>query len=76
MGVADQIMILYAGTSGGLDDFPAKRVGEFERAFLEHMQDTHPEVADQITSAKKDIPDEVKATLDEAIATVKATLGS
>ena len=76
MSVSDQVMILYAGTSGGLDDFATKRVAEFEQAFLEYMRDRHPEVADQIAGAKKDIPDEAKSILDDAVGEVKATLSS
>jgi len=72
--VTDQVAIIYAGTSGALDDLPAKQVGEFEAAFLEHLNAAHPEVADQIKGAKKGIPDETKAVLDQAIATVKGQL--
>ena len=74
MDVAQQVMIIYAGTSGGLDDLPAKQVAEFEREFLAHVEDTHPDVGDQIKAASKDIPDEVKKILDEAIAAVKARI--
>jgi F-type H+-transporting ATPase subunit alpha len=72
--VADQVIILYAGTTGGLDDLPVKQVGEFERALIEYVNDSHPEVAEQIISAKKDIPDETKAVLDGAITAVKAQI--
>ena len=72
--VADQVIILYAGTTGALDDLPVKQVGEFERALIEYVNDSHPEVADQIISAKKDIPDETKAVLDGAITAVKAQI--
>ena len=72
--VAEQIMIIYAGTSGGLDDLPAGKVVEFEEAFLAYIRDSHPDLAGQVTSAKKDIPDEVKATITEAVKTVKAQL--
>ncbi len=71
---ADQIMILYAGTSGGLDDLPLAKVAEFEKAFLEYMNDTHPEAAAAIVEAEKDIPDEVKAQLDEAVRLIKAQI--
>jgi F-type H+-transporting ATPase subunit alpha len=72
MSVTDQVMIIYAGTSGGLDDLDVKLVGEFEKAFLEHMRERHPDVPAQIVAAKKDIPDEVKQVLNQAIAEVKA----
>ena len=71
--VEDQIMILHAGTSGALDDFPTDRVREFEKAFLQHMNDAHPEVAQSITETKK-LSDEAKATLASAAATVKQEL--
>ena len=38
------------------------------------MNDTHPEVAQQIRDAKKDIPAEVKSILDEAAKTVAAQI--
>ena len=69
--VTDQVMILYAGTSGALDDVPTKHIKEFEKAFLAHMSDSAPEVRDMIRSAKKAIPDEAKALLDKGIAAVK-----
>ncbi|HIF40140.1 MAG TPA: F0F1 ATP synthase subunit alpha [Planctomycetes bacterium] len=72
--VADQVIILYAGSTGALDDLPVKQVGEFERALIEYVNDSHPEVAEQILSAKKDIPDETKAVLDGAITAVKAQI--
>jgi len=72
--VTDQVMIIYAGTTGGLDDLPASQVSEFEKAFITHMNDAHPEIADKIMEAKKDIPDDVKALLDEGVKAVKAQM--
>ncbi|MEM1453046.1 MAG: F0F1 ATP synthase subunit alpha [Planctomycetota bacterium] len=72
--VSEQVMIIYAGTSGALDDLPANQVRDFERQFLDYVRDTHPDIGQQIRDAKKDIPDDVKKTLDEAASTVKAQL--
>jgi len=72
--VANQVMIIYAGTSGALDSIPATKVGEFEQQFLDYVNDTHPEVAQQIRDAKKDIPAEVKTILDAAAKTVTAQI--
>jgi len=69
MTVQDQIMIIYAGTSGGLDELPASKVTEFEKVYLAHMADNSPEVGAGILADKK-VSDEHKATMDEAIATV------
>ena len=68
--VEDQIMIIYAGTSGALDDFPTAKVQEFEKAFLEHMRDNHPEVGAGILETKV-VSDEAKATIGAEIAVVK-----
>jgi F-type H+-transporting ATPase subunit alpha len=76
MPVAEQVMIIYAGTSGGLDDLPKDKVAEFEKAFLAHVRDTRPELAEKIRSAPKGLPDEAKPVLDEAIRAVKATLAA
>ena len=70
MAVEDQIMMIYATTSGGIDDVAAKKVGEFEKAFLQYMADTHPEIGKAILDTGK-ATDEAKAVLDEAVATVK-----
>ncbi|MCC6405610.1 MAG: F0F1 ATP synthase subunit alpha [Planctomycetes bacterium] len=68
--VEKQIMIIYAGTSGSLDDFPTKKLAEFEKAFLSYVADTHPEVGAGILETKN-VSDAAKATLDKAIAAVK-----
>jgi F-type H+-transporting ATPase subunit alpha len=73
MAVEDQVMIIYAGTSGGLDDLSAKKVLDFERGFLAHMRDNHPEVAQAIVKDKA-VSDASKAVLDQAVKTVKAQL--
>ncbi len=72
--VANQVMIIYAGTSGALDGIPVSKVGEFEEQFIDYVNDTHPEVAQQIRDAKKDIPAEVKTILDAAAKTVTAQI--
>jgi F-type H+-transporting ATPase subunit alpha len=71
MEVSKQVMILYAGTSGGLDDLPVKHVAAFEKAFLAYMDDHHPDAGEAIRTAPKDIPAEVKKVLDQAIKVVK-----
>ena len=71
--VENQIMLIHAGTSGALDDFPTAKIGAFEKAFLNYMSDTHPEVGKEIVDTKA-LSDGAKAKLDKAIATVKAQL--
>ncbi|MEL6712190.1 MAG: F0F1 ATP synthase subunit alpha [Planctomycetota bacterium] len=72
--VADQVMIIFAGTSGALDDLPVDKVGEFEMQYLAYMHETYPDAAQAIRDAKKDIPAEVKDQLKAAAEAVKAQL--
>ncbi|MCL4151384.1 UNVERIFIED_CONTAM: hypothetical protein GTU68_028098 [Idotea baltica] len=72
--VADQVMIVHAGTSGGLDKVPVKEVQAFEKAFLAYMRDSKPEVAEGINSTGK-LSDEGKQAIEEAAKTVSSQMG-
>ncbi|MGE0141644.1 MAG: F0F1 ATP synthase subunit alpha [Planctomycetota bacterium] len=49
--VEEQVAVIYAGTSGGLDEVPVARVLEFERAYRDHLKANH---ADLLTTIRKD----------------------
>jgi len=66
LNVIDQIMIIYAGNTGGLDDVPVKKVRAWEEQFLRFMVDQMPEVR-ALLASKKEINDEVAKKLDAAI---------
>src|SRR5262245_25758083 len=68
-----QIMLIYAGNSGGLDDLPTKLVQEFEKAFVAAVRDGLPEVGKEILATKA-LSDGARAKLDALIKTVKAQL--
>jgi F-type H+-transporting ATPase subunit alpha len=59
-----QIAVIYAGTSGALDEVPVALVGEFERTYCEHLKSNHPELLQTLRTEKK-WTDEVKAQFDE-----------
>jgi len=71
--VEQQITIIYAGTSGGLDDVPTKAVQEFEKNFHQLMADTNKAVLDEIRTTKN-VSDASRAALDKAIAAVKSQM--
>ncbi len=48
-----QVAMIYAGTSGGLDDVPADKVGEFEKAYTDHLRANHADLLDTIKNDKK-----------------------
>jgi F-type H+-transporting ATPase subunit alpha len=65
--VIDQIMIIYAGNSGGLDKVDRRKVKDWEEQFVTFMKDQKPEVRVLLAKEKK-MTDEVIKALDAAIA--------
>ncbi|MGA1523923.1 MAG: F0F1 ATP synthase subunit alpha, partial [Planctomycetota bacterium] len=53
VSVEEQVAVIYAGTSGGLDDVPADRVGDFEKAYCEHLRSNHADLLEKIRVDKK-----------------------
>ncbi len=71
MPVTKQIMIIYAGTRGYLDDVPVERVSEWEQAFLQYMETQHPEIAQRLQDGWV-LTEEIEADLRQAIEEFKA----
>jgi len=66
-----QVMIIYCGTSGALDDLPADRAKAFEGGFYDFMASHHPAVGEAIRQTRKFEP-ETEARLRKAIEEYKA----
>ena len=49
MGLADQIIVLYAGTRGHLDDVPVADVGAFETELLTHIRTEQAALYEQLS---------------------------
>ncbi|GAB1429919.1 F0F1 ATP synthase subunit alpha [Ignavibacteria bacterium] len=64
--VERQVALMYAATTGALDDVPVEYVGRFEQEFTEYMETHRKDVLDMI-AAKKELSKEVSAGLDDAI---------
>jgi F-type H+/Na+-transporting ATPase subunit alpha len=71
--VEQQITIIYAATSGGLDDVPTRRVQEFEKLYHREIADTAQASLDEIRTTKN-VSDAAKAAMDKAIAAVKSQM--
>lgn len=63
---AKQVMIIFAGTNGYLDDLPAASVLKFESDFYEYMDKDSPEIEKEI-EAKGILDDAIKTKLNNAI---------
>jgi len=70
--LAHQVMILYAATNGFLDDVPVEKVSEWEKAFYNYMDSTHPELIQVIGTGKK-MDEGTIAALEQAIKDFKQT---
>jgi F-type H+-transporting ATPase subunit alpha len=70
--VAQQIMTIFAGVNGYLDDLPVASCRAFERELLQYMEARYAPVIQDIL-AKKEITSENQETLRRAIQECKAT---
>jgi F-type H+/Na+-transporting ATPase subunit alpha len=70
MTVSEQVLSLFAGTRGYLDDVPVKSVGKWEKAFLQFVKDKHASAL-QLLEEKLDLTDEVVEQIKAAIADFK-----
>ena len=73
MPVADQVLSIFAGVNGFVDDVPVNKVREFEEGLLTYVKDAHPQLRDEVV-AKKKIDEEFGARLTQVISEYKRTL--
>jgi len=66
MNVVDQVMILYAGAKGFLDNVPIKQVPIWEEQFLQFMREQKPDARNALVKSRKLTP-EVETGLKAAI---------
>jgi len=71
MPVTDQVISIYAGAKGFLDDVPLDKVDAFEKGMLEHFQTAGKSVRDQLEQTKA-LGDDVVAGLDDQLKKFKA----
>jgi F-type H+/Na+-transporting ATPase subunit alpha len=64
--VERQVVAIWAGTNGYLDDVPLEDVGRFEHDFLDYIQRERSGIYDAIREAK-DLSDDTASALKEAI---------
>ncbi len=74
MPVADQVISIYAGTQGFLDDVPVDKVRQFEEDLLHYVTQHHPDLRKEIATISK-IDDAVGAKLKQMIAAFKLKMG-
>jgi F-type H+-transporting ATPase subunit alpha len=73
-GVNDQVLAIFAGTQGHLDDLPLERVAAFERALLEHFHGEFPEVLAELED-KKILTPELQQRIGKIVVDFKSHFG-
>ncbi len=72
LAMEDQVMLIFAGTQGQLDDLPVESLKRFEAEFLAFMRDKKADIKNDIRD-KKVIDDSIKERLLAAIGEFKKT---
>jgi F-type H+-transporting ATPase subunit alpha len=72
MSVAEQVISIYAGTRGHLDDVPVAKVREFEQGLLDFVRNRSPELLEKIVQVG-DLTSEIEEAIKGAISGFKAT---
>ena len=68
LAVEKQVLIIFAGTKGFLDNIEVSKIGEFESGLYTFIETKYPEILEQIRSKKaldKDLEDKVHKALSE-----------
>ena len=66
MTMQDQVIVLFAGTQGYIDDIPVEAVKKFEEEFVKFMRVTKDDIRKEL-GEKKALDDSLKAKLAQAI---------
>jgi F-type H+-transporting ATPase subunit alpha len=72
MTVGEQVISIFAGSSGALDDVPIEEVSEFTTELLESLNKNRKELIDEINKTGK-LSDELRKNIADAINTFKST---
>lgn len=68
MSVEKQVVLLFTGSFGYLDDIPIPSIGEFESGFLDYMDSSEHKLLAQIKKEKalsEDLIDKLKKATEE-----------
>ncbi len=74
MPVADQVLSIFAGVNGFIDNVPVNKIREFEQDLMAYIKEKHASIRDEVTSRKK-IDDEFGGQLKQIISEFKKSKG-
>ena len=75
MTVAEQVISIFCGVKGHLDDIDQKNIAEFENKIIEKCKSEKPEILDSISSSGK-LEEDMEKSLTEVIIELKKNFKS
>jgi F-type H+-transporting ATPase subunit alpha len=75
LAVEKQVLIIFAGTSGALDDLPVEQCREFESGFFKHVETMSPGLLRTIAE-KKTLDEPLKAEMSKMLSEFKQQFAS
>ena len=75
MTVAEQVISVFCGVKGHLDDIEQKSISNFENKIIEKCKSEKPEILDSISRAGK-LEEEIEKSLTEVIVELKKNFNS
>ena len=75
MTVAEQVISVFCGVKGHLDDIEQKNIAEFEKKIIEKCKSEKKEILDSIASSGK-LEESVEQSLTEVITELKKNFNS
>src|SRR5687767_4150407 len=73
MSTEQQVMVIYAGTKGYLDDVPLNRIQDFQKEFLAYVDTRARELRDTL-AGRRELTDDAEAKLKQALQDFKASM--
>ena len=74
MPISDQVISIFAGVNGFIDNVPVNKIREFERDLIEYFKEKQPTIRDEVKTKKK-IDDEFGGQLKNLITEFKKSKG-
>src|SRR5262249_28115317 len=71
MPLEQQVMVIYAGTKGYMDDVPVNRILDFQDKFLQYVDSSAAGIRSKLNETK-DQPDDIEKDLKAALTDFKA----
>jgi F-type H+-transporting ATPase subunit alpha len=73
MSMAQEVIVIYAGTQKYLDDVPVTRVQEFQNSLLQYIEASAAPLLEALT-VKKELSPDIEAQLKQTLANFKSTV--